>query len=217
MAASLDEEHRRRLADQGFKSLTTEQGLRGLEAALEARSSQVAVMPMDWNRFARGFAPDDLPSLFRDLVTPDTATDATVATPDVTVIERIAAMPASLRRNAMLQHVREKAAHVLGQPNPEALPAARPLGEMGMDSLMAVDLRNVLNRTLGLSLPATLLFDFPTLDALTDYLLGTLLGAGAEVESVKVASNGHHEDEIDVAALTDDEAEALLLLELSDR
>jgi acyl carrier protein len=217
MAASLDEEHRRRLAEQGFKSLTTEQGLRGLEAALAAGPSQVVVMPMDWNRFARGFTPDGPPSLFRDLVAPVNVSDAAAQSSDSAGIERIAAMPPSLRRSAMLRQVREKAAHVLGQRNPEALPATRPLGDLGMDSLMAVDLRNVLNRTLGLSLSATLLFDYPTLDALTDHLLGTLSGADAETESVKVASNGHHDEAIDVLALTDDEAEALLALELSDR
>jgi hypothetical protein len=49
-----------------------------------------------------------------------------------------------------------------------------PLGELGLDSLLAVELRNTLATALGRALPATLLFDHPTIDALTDHLLGEL-------------------------------------------
>jgi myxalamid-type polyketide synthase MxaB len=77
---------------------------------------------------------------------------------------------------------------------------------------MAVELRNVLTRSLGSSLPATLLFDYPSLDALSNYLLRTfdlLPAVPNAVVSVPVDPNA------DVATLSDEEAEALLLAELN--
>ena len=52
---------------------------------------------------------------------------------------------------------------------------AHRLDELGLDSLLAIELRNALARSLGRSLPATLLFDYPTLDALTDYVMCDVL------------------------------------------
>jgi acyl carrier protein len=49
-----------------------------------------------------------------------------------------------------------------------------PLGELGLESLLSVELRNALRSAIGVPLPATLLFDFPTIDALTAYLLSVL-------------------------------------------
>jgi acyl carrier protein len=50
-----------------------------------------------------------------------------------------------------------------------------PLGELGLDSLLVVELRNRLGSALGVSLPVTLLLDYPTLDTLTEYLLAEVL------------------------------------------
>ena len=77
-----------------------------------------------------------------------------------------------------------------------------------MDSLMAVELRNLLARSLGTALPATLLFDRPTLLALTDYLMGRL-----ELDAPSVSAAP--QPDAAVAGLSEDEAEAQLLAELS--
>ena len=83
-----------------------------------------------------------------------------------------------------------------------------PLKEVGLDSLMAVELRNVLTRSLSTSLPATLLFDYPSLDALASFLTRVLQLMPDSTPTTKRAS-------IDpLASLTDEEAEALLLAEL---
>ncbi len=63
-----------------------------------------------------------------------------------------------------------QALKVLGLDAGSALDPQRPLNELGLDSLMAVELRNALSLALGRPLPATLLFDYPTLDALAGHL-----------------------------------------------
>jgi hypothetical protein len=87
---------------------------------------------------------------------------------------------------------------------------------MGLDSLMAVELRNTLVRSTGAALPATLLFDYPTIEALAGYL-GPLLGIEADTAAAAPAAvtKDATADAMTIAALSDADAEALLLQELA--
>ena len=74
--------------------------------------------------------------------------------------------------------MRERALRALGVDLGKQIDPRTPLGDLGLDSLLAVELRNTLATALGRPLPATLLFDYPSIDALTDYLLVEVLGFG---------------------------------------
>jgi acyl carrier protein len=68
------------------------------------------------------------------------------------------------------EHVREQTVKVLGLARPEDVDINEPLRQLGLDSLMAVELRNLLGKSVERSLPATLTFDHPTVAALVDHL-----------------------------------------------
>ncbi len=74
----------------------------------------------------------------------------------------------------------------MGVDPSRAVDPETPLGELGLDSLLAVELRNTLSTALGRSMPATLLFDYPTMDALTDHIMVDVL----ELEDAPAAPNG---------------------------
>ncbi len=110
--------------------------------------------------------------------------------------------------------------HVLGLSASYNLDFAQPLRDIGMDSLMAVELRNAISASLQHKLPSTLLFDYPNIDALTDFLTRELWPepkSGAEPVPPTAPTQAQKSGEANAAAiqnLTDEEAEALLLAEL---
>jgi acyl carrier protein len=81
------------------------------------------------------------------------------------------------RREKVLQVVREDIARVLALPV-ESVGKDGRLRDTGMDSLMAVELRNALGKRVGQELPATLAFDYPTAEAIAEYLLNEVLSLG---------------------------------------
>ena len=98
--------------------------------------------------------------------------------------------------------------------NGKPLDPRRPLHELGLDSLMSVELRNALAVPLGRTLPPTLLFDYPTIESLALHLANDVLNldlAGAENPDAAAAAS---KDWKELEMLTETEAEALLLAEL---
>ncbi|MCV7075720.1 hypothetical protein H7I94_08340, partial [Mycobacterium szulgai] len=70
----------------------------------------------------------------------------------------------------LLDIVAGATAAVLADPDASALDPDQPFKDLGIDSVSALDLRNSLVQLSGLTLPATLIFDYPTPTALTHYL-----------------------------------------------
>jgi acyl carrier protein len=80
--------------------------------------------------------------------------------------------------------VRSHVAATLGHTDPERVDADQPFSEMGFDSLTSVELRNRLSVATGLRLPATLVFNQPTVTAVADYLRTELVPAPPAPEEI---------------------------------
>ncbi|KAB1979592.1 SDR family NAD(P)-dependent oxidoreductase [Streptomyces triticiradicis] len=102
--------------------------------------------------------------------------------------EPVADVPA-LDRAALLDAVRTQAAGVLGHTDPAAIDASREFRALGFDSITAVDLRERLVAALGIALPTSAVYDHPTPDRLTDFLLASVTGETEEAAAPRAAAD----------------------------
>ena len=137
-----------RMRRGGLLPLSSEQGLRLLDAALERAEALVVAARFDLGVLA---ALGEVPALLRLLV--HTRRSATNTAAGSSFAQRLLALPEGERERALLDLVRREAATVLGRTSPSELDADRPLREIGLDSLMAVEIRNRLAAAIGQKAP----------------------------------------------------------------
>jgi acyl transferase domain-containing protein/acyl carrier protein len=212
--------------EAGIGVIDRQNGFLALEAALNGGRSQVIVFPADWPRLLRrlsrdGYFPAFLTSFAglgdADQVdggasVGDSSPSSIASQTGASFGDRLAAVAPNQRRALVVDQIRHDAARVLGLQNLDLLPNNKPLTELGLDSLMAVDLCNGLGNTLGRVLPATLLFDYPTVEVLAGYLSRSVLRLEeAPEEPVRSSSVSGGQDMLDlIENLDDDEIDRLL-------
>lgn len=89
-------------------------------------------------------------------------------------VHRFTGLAGPARRAAVLELVRGETAAVLKHASGDEVNSTRAFRELGLDSLTAVDLRNRLRAATGLQLPATLIFDHPSPEAVAHYVVSVL-------------------------------------------
>jgi len=143
-------------------------GLALFDAALLAPSAYQLAARIDRSALR---AAEWLPPVLRGLFRPTRPRTAAPATAVRSVADQLASLPEAEAYRVLLDLVRGSAAAVLGHSSPELVRPARPFKEIGFDSLTGVELRNRLMTSTGLRLPAALVFDHPTPEALARHLV----------------------------------------------
>ncbi|MGA4991470.1 SDR family NAD(P)-dependent oxidoreductase [Nonomuraea bangladeshensis] len=180
MAGRLSDRERERMVREGLIPLSAGVGLSVLDRVV-AEGRRGVVVAAGWSLGTlRAGSAERLPALLRDLVGVRRRAAADVPVGGGSFAERLAELSAAERQAAVMELVRAQAAAVLGYGAAESVPVDRAFQELGVDSLMAVDLRNRLGRAVGLTLPATLIFDHPSVKALTEFVLRRLVGGQAD-------------------------------------
>ncbi|MFJ4562112.1 SDR family NAD(P)-dependent oxidoreductase, partial [Streptomyces massasporeus] len=158
-----------RIRRMGVEPLPVDEGLRTLDAAL-ATDALDHLVPVRLGPASAHRDPDEVPALLRGLVRTRLRRAHTRETPSG-LRGRLAALSTDQRRESLTLLVRSAAASVLGLPDQGVVPAQQVLKDLGLDSLMAVELRRRISGETEVSLPATLAFDHPTPAAMAEYLL----------------------------------------------
>ena len=174
-AAEQKERIERRRAALGGRWFTPQQGINALDQLVRQDITTSVVMSMDWSVF--GDAVADRPALVEDLLSPvsNNGTEAVDSAEDI--VSRLRGAPAGGREELLVSFVQQELQAVLRLPTTP--PPNVGFFDLGMDSLMSVELRNRLNRTLAgeYVVSNTAVFDYPNAAALAKHLAGELTAA----------------------------------------
>ncbi|MFE7779625.1 SDR family NAD(P)-dependent oxidoreductase [Streptomyces nigrescens] len=193
MAGGLGENDLRRMARKGIVAQTPDEGMRMFDGAVRSGAPLVVPVRLDINVLA---VTGDFPPMLHGLVPfrRRTAATAGAGTGD-SLREKLAGLPQADQDRALLDVVTAQIALVLGYAGGGAVETSRAFRDLGFDSLTAVELRNRLDTVTGLSLSATLVFDYPTPVALVRHLREQLLGEAAAPVAVRSAAPAADDDD----------------------
>jgi acyl transferase domain-containing protein len=199
----------------GLVGMSTARGLDALAGLVSDGAVQATVAAVDWAVF-KGVYEAFRPRPLLEQVGADPEATHAASAESFQVAEALLALEPGRRRRAYLEtHLRERVARVLKLP-PARVDAHKPFKALGLDSLMALELRNRLEADLGLRLQATMVWNHPTVTALTTHLasrLGIALDAPVEptVPAVTNAADGDIVKILDeIEQLSDEEARRVL-------
>ncbi|MGR3939411.1 type I polyketide synthase [Streptomyces sp. BRA346] len=195
--------HTERSRRQGLSPLDPRWALNALRQVLDHDDPQLTIADVAWERFAPPFTLARTSRLFDEVPEARHAIEAAQEPAEgdagsgcaAALREELAALDEAERTGRLLALVRGHVAAVLHYPAPEAVDPGRPFKELGFDSIAAVELRNRLRAATGLSLPTTVVFDYPT----PETLAGCLLAQLAPKESATAHPGLGHLDALEAA------------------
>lgn len=172
MTAHLGKAELGRLRRQGIGALTLAEGLNALDVALARPETQLMPVRLELASLRHALGDAEAPPLLRAVLRRTTEGRAAEVSGTAQSLDtRMADATEAERPALLLDLVRSEVADVLGLPGPDSVPADRALRSLGIDSLTMVQLRKRLAKRLNTTLPATLVFDYPTADAIAGLLL----------------------------------------------
>ncbi|MEM9352733.1 MAG: SDR family NAD(P)-dependent oxidoreductase [Planctomycetota bacterium] len=178
-----DERIAKRLAMQGITALSVEDAHNTLQRLLDSGAAQATVIDADWRRMQRGLVGESPPLLAE--VTPRQRQSKAA---DSALVLQLRSLKGAAKKDLLVKTIQDSLAGILSTADkPET---DRPLIEMGLDSLMAVEFGAELQQMLGdqFAVGPTMLFDHPTIDAIADHVQ-ELVAATGESEPTSAESD----------------------------
>ena len=175
MAAAMNERHSAGWDSRGLTTIGPTEGLTVLQMLMaQNQTAQMAVLPMEesaWRQWSTGQAP---PPLIRNLVAAAGSAPAAATSSPALAAERLRQAAPSEKRTVLIELVGEMVLEIFGLDRLRSIPPDQNLATLGMDSLLAIQLSNRLKTSFAAAVPPTLTFQYPTIEAIADYLLGVL-------------------------------------------
>jgi myxalamid-type polyketide synthase MxaB len=223
ISSRVSDNYQHRMMIHGRYFLPVRLALQALDIVFAQPLPQVAVLPIDWNRWAQTLPLSHPWPFVANLV--ETTAETTVPSPSTTsettetFLTQIFMVPVAERRAVLEYHLRTLIGQALGTSTAQ-LGRDQGFFDYGMDSLTSIELRNLLQVGLDAKLPQTMAFTYPTIEALSNYLINDVLDIEfgpisdeiAEDEDASTATQTILANEI--SELSDAEAEDELLREL---
>ena len=157
---------------QGMKNFTGPEALAALGRALETNPVQVIAVPFDWEKFGEFYGLMNIPPAFSSMVSRKPSSPEQNRSE---ILEQLTVENSTQQRHEILEaYLQEVLGRVLKLAT-RKIDRERPLGSMGLDSLMGLEFVRRLSNALQIPVPATVVFNYPTIKQLATHLLRKLL------------------------------------------
>lgn len=222
--AALDEIHSQFLAARGLGALSPMQGIAAFDWLMKRQQeTQICVMAFDWQQWAASMPATTTLPFFHDLIpelTNDLSRQEDKSIRELLLIDQ----PQQARNTTLETYLREQVGQVLHLPT-GAISADQSFKGLGIDSLMALELKNRLEKNLQMRLSTTVIFNYPTINSLATHLLDKFVPSDhtppSQTPSVQTAIPAHSPNSPAAVStesldqLSDNELEALLAEEIA--
>jgi acyl carrier protein len=197
------------LARQGTLGISPNEATALLDTFLRAGSTQAIAIRVDWSKWRQFFRGMQANPLLERIFSALESEESTGATSDWR--NRIDAAPPTEKQAVICQAVREAVGSVL-RVKPDSLRDDQPLTDLGLDSLMGVEIEASLEAAVGVALPPTSLMRARTIGQIASLIVGHLGGAtiAPVAEPAPAAASSESTDTVDLDAISDEEIERLL-------
>jgi NAD(P)-dependent dehydrogenase (short-subunit alcohol dehydrogenase family)/cyclopropane fatty-acyl-phospholipid synthase-like methyltransferase len=199
MAANLSRQARDRMAAEGLGTISPKQGLQVLATLLGQGATQVSAVPLNWAKFIRKFPTDAYPVVLSELVAALPQSETSASMPVLS--------PQQLKQQVQLGTVEERQklgvaylqnliGQFLGLPTGESPEPDRALAELGLDSLVSIQVRNRIKTELQVDVPMGEFLGNTNIDRLSRALLEQLTFANLVLSEVPDADLSEEMEEI---------------------
>ena len=200
----------------GVKALQPDKGLTALEYLLSTSSPQTTVADIDWTLFKRIYEARGARSLLAEIEV-ETPPDTKKEDSGSQILQQLSTASESDRHNLLTVFLQKEVGAVLGLKASQLPDLHRGFFDLGMDSLMVVELIKRLETAFATSLSATLMFELPTIKDLVDYIALEVLNWNTAKPKPEVESEPtmNLADIADIEQLSEAEVEASIAAQLA--
>lgn len=194
-----------RLKIQGYKPISVNMGLEILQKIINfSTSPQVLVLPMDWSKYMKRINKHI--AFFDKIIQVEEKQEN-----ELLLIDALASVDEHEKLYVLEDNIKRYIRTVIGLRESISIDSAKSVFDFGLDSLMAVELKNIIERNIKTKLKSTLLFDYPTVKSLVGYIAQKILSvevdSGEEIiqEGDRISSDigAEKDDIIDLQELKD--------------
>ena len=170
------EQRVRVLEKNGLKTITADQALERLERLLSSETAQCAILSADWEKFASSYEARTGGKLLSELAVSKKRKRRT------NLLEKLDSMEPDRRAEAIRRHLDSEIRRITESTKAELDDLDRGFFDLGMDSLMIVELVRDLGAEFNDDIPAAITFELSTPARLADHLLKLHFPESAFVE-----------------------------------
>jgi acyl transferase domain-containing protein/acyl carrier protein len=203
-----------RWTSQGMSFIKPEQGLKILEEKCQTDTGQKIILSINWTDAVAANQARRIPVL--EEIIKETG-GKLKKQPNIPT--KLKQLPSSEQYDFLLSYIKSQVGRILRINSPEQIQTGKRLFDLGINSLMSIELKNSLEVNLGHPLSSTLVYNYPTIEAIVDHLttdilhIDTFSQPNQEKSESDSISDSFREE---IEKITDEEVEEMLLKELDD-